>query len=131
MPRGPIYATLEAVSGTFPVGVNNVPEDFSYPWADLKSLVQTGYHSGYGNSSTFTIPINADFTTEGLETFYVAFRSDSYTNPVFARSADITINDTSTIPGTNANGLTFGPVIVNRDSGVVANATDWFARFVR
>ena len=64
--------------------------------------------------------------TEGLETFYVAFRSDSYTNPVFARSADITINDTSTIPGTNANGLTFGPVIVNRDSGVVANATDWY-----
>ena len=126
MPRGPIYATLEAVSGTFPIGVNNIPEDFSYPWADLKSLVQTGYHSGYGNSSTFTIPVYADFLTEDLEVFYVAFRSGSYTDPIFARSADITINDTSTEPGTNANGLTFGPVIVNRDSGVAANATDWY-----
>jgi hypothetical protein len=126
MPDGPVYATLEAVSGTFPVGVNNIPEDFSYPWADLKSLVQTGYHAGYGNSSTFTIPVYADFLAEGLEVFYVAFRSGSYTNPIIARSADITINDTSTVPGTNANGLTFGPVIVNRDQGNAANATDWY-----
>ena len=126
MPRGPIYATLEAVSGTFPVGVNNVPEDFSYPWADLKALVQTGYHSGYGNSSTFTIPVYADFLAEGLEVFYVAFRADSYTNPVFARTADITINDTSTVPGTKANGLTFGPVIVNRDDSNPGNESDWY-----
>ena len=126
MPEGPVYVTLEAVSGTFPVGVNNIPEDFSYPWADLKSRVQTGYYSGYGNSSTFTIPIYADFTTEGLESFYVAFRGHSYTDPIFARSPDITINDISTIPGRNANGLTFGPVIVNRDNGAVVNATDWY-----
>ena len=126
MPSGPLYTTLEAVSGTFPIGVNNIPEDFSYPWTDLKSLVQTGYYSGYGNSSTFTIPINADFLAEGLEVFYVAFRSGSYTNPIIARSADITINDTSTVPGTKANSLTFGPVIVNRDQGNVANITDWY-----
>ena len=126
MPDGPVYATLEAVSGIFPVGVNNVPEDFSYPWADLKSLVQTGYHSGYGNSSTFTIPVYADFLEEGLEVFYVAFRSGSYTNPIIARSADITINDKSTEPGTNANGLTFGPVIVNRDDSNPGNESDWY-----
>ena len=126
MPEGPVYVTLEAVSGTFPTGVNNIPEDFSYPWADLKSKVQTGYYSGYGNSSTFTIPVYADFLAEGLEVFYVAFRGHSYTDPIFARSADITINDTSTVPGTNANGLTFGPVIVNRDQGNAANATDWY-----
>ena len=126
MPSGPLYTTLEAVSGTFPIGVNNIPEDFSYPWTDLKSLVQTGYYSGYGNSSTFTIPIYADFLVEGLEVFYVAFRSGSYTNPIIARSADITINDTSTVPGTKANSLTFGPVIVNRDQGNVANITDWY-----
>ena len=126
MPSGPLYTTLEAVSGTFPIGVNNIPEDFSYPWTDLKSLVQTGYYSGYGNSSTFTIPIYADFLVEGLEVFYVAFRSGSYTNPIIARSADITINDTSTEPGTKANSLTFGPVIVNRDQGNVANITDWY-----
>ena len=126
MPDGPVYATLEAVSGTFPAGVNNTPEDFSYPWADLKSLVQTGYYAGYGNSSTKSIPVYADFLTEGLEVFYVAFRSGSYTNPIIARSADITINDTSVEIGTNSNGLTFGPVIVNRDSGNAANATDWY-----
>ena len=127
MPDGPVYATLEAVSGTFPVGVNNIPEDFSYPWADLKSLVQTGYYSGYGNSSTFTIPVYADFLEEGLEVFYVAFRSGSYTNPIIARSADITINDTSTAPGSKANGLTFGPVIVNRDDSNPGNESDWYA----
>ena len=126
MPDGPVYATLEAVSGTFPVGVNNIPEDFSYPWADLKSLVQTGYYSGYGNSSTFTIPVYADFLAEGLEVFYVAFRSGSYTNPIIARSADITINDTSTAPGSKANGLTFGPVIVNRDDSNPGNESDWY-----
>ena len=36
------------------------------------------------------------------------------------------ILDTSTVPGSQANGLTFGPVIVNRDSGNAANATDWY-----
>ena len=126
MPDGPVYATLEAVSGTFPIGVNNIPEDFSYPWADLKSLVQTGYRSGYGNSSTFTIPVYADFLAEGLEVFYVAFRSGSYTNPIIARSADITINDKSTEPGLKANGLTFGPVIVNRDDNNPGNESDWY-----
>lgn len=125
MPEGPVYVTLEPVSGTFPV-VYNASGDFSYPWGDLKSKVQTGYYSGYGNSSTFTIPIYADFTTEGLESFYVAFRGHSYTDPIIARSHTITINDTSKTPGSEADGLTFGPVIVNRDDGTTADATDWY-----
>ena len=125
MPDGPVYVTLEPVSGTFPV-VNNASGDFSSGWGDLKSKVQTGFRAGYGNTSTFTVPVYADFLTEGLEVFYVAFRGHEYTHPIIARSADITINDTSTEPGSNANGLTFGPVIVNRDSGVAANATDWY-----
>lgn len=126
MPRGPIHVTLEPVSGTFPI-VNNAPGDFSSGWGDLKSKVQTGYHSGYGNTSTFTIPIYADFTTEGLESFYVAFRgNDDYTDPIIARSHTITINDTSKTPGSEADGLTFGPVIVNRDGGTTADATDWY-----
>ena len=125
MPRGPVYVTLEPVSGTFPI-VNNAAGDFSSGWGDLKGKVQTGYHSGYGNTSTFTIPIYADFLTEGLESFYVAFRGHEYTHPIIARSADITINDTSTEPGSNSNGLTFGPVIVNRDDGDTADVTDWY-----
>ena len=125
MPDGPVYVTLEPVSGTFPV-VYNMPGDFSSGWGDLKGRIQTGFRAGYGNTSTFTIPIYADFLTEGLESFYVAFRGHEYTHPIIARSADITINDTSTEPGSNANGLTFGPVIVNRDGGTAANATDWY-----
>jgi len=125
MPRGPVYVTLEPVSGTFPI-VNNASGDFAYPWGDLKSRVQTGYHSGYGNTSTFTIPIYADFLTEGLESFYVAFRGHEYTHPIIARSHTITINDTSKTPGSQADGLTFGPVIVNRDDGTTADATDWY-----
>ena len=125
MPDGPVYVTLEPVSGTFPI-VNNAPGDFSSGWGDLKGKVQTGFRAGYGNSSTFTIPIYADFITEGLESFYVAFRGHEYTHPIIARTANITINDTSKEPGSNSNGLTFGPVIVNRDNGNPANATDWY-----
>ena len=125
MPDGPVYVTLEPVSGTFPI-VNNASGDFSSGWGDLKGRVQTGFRAGYGNTSTFTIPIYADFITEGLESFYVAFRGHEYTHPIIARTANITINDTSTEPGSNANGLTFGPVIVNRDGGTAADATDWY-----
>ena len=125
MPDGPVYVTLEPVSGTFPI-VNNAPGDFSSGWGDLKGKVQTGFRAGYGNTSTFTIPIYADFITEGLESFYVAFRGHEYTHPIIARSNTITINDTSKTPGSQADGLTFGPVIVNRDDGTTADATDWY-----
>ena len=42
------------------------------------------------------------------------------------KNNDVTINDTSRAVGSNANGLTFGPVQVNRDGGVEANASDWY-----
>ena len=125
MPDGPVYVTLEPVSGTFPI-VNNASGDFSSGWGDLKSKVQTGFRAGYGNTSTFTVPVYADFLTEGLESFYVAFRGHEYTHPIIARSHTITINDTSKTPGSQADGLTFGPVIVNRDDGTTADATDWY-----
>ena len=125
MPDGPVYVTLEPVSGTFPI-VNNMPGDFSSGWGDLKGKIQTGFNAGYGNTSTFKIPVYADFITEGLESFYVAFRGHEYTHPIIARTANITINDTSKEPGSNSNGLTFGPVIVNRDNGNAADATDWY-----
>ena len=120
MPEGPAYATIEVVSG----GITD--DDFSGSFTQLNHKIQTGHYSGYGNSSTTAIEITPDFVTEGVEVFYVAIRGHSYTDPIVARSPDITINDASTEPGSNANGLTFGPVIVNRDSGVVANATDWY-----
>jgi len=121
MPEGPAYATIEVVSG----GITD--DDFSNAsFSLLDHKIQTGYYSGYGNSSTTAIEVTPDFVTEGVEVFYVAIRGHSYTDPIVARSPDITILDTSTIPGSQANGLTFGPVIVNRDSGNAANATDWY-----
>ena len=121
MPEGPAYATIEVVSG----GITD--DDFSNAsFSLLNHRIQTGHYSGYGNSSTTAIEVTPDFVTEGVEVFYVAIRGHSYTDPIVARSPDITINDTSTVPGANANGLTFGPVIVNRDGGTVADATDWY-----
>ena len=78
------------------------------------------------NTGSFTINLTEDGVTEGIETFYVEVRFDTVTGTLVGTSPTITINDTSKNPGAAANGLTFGPVIVNRDNGVVANATDWY-----
>lgn len=121
MPEGPAYATIEVVSG----GIND--DDFSNAsFSHLDHKIQTGTYSGYGSSSTTAIEITPDFVVEGVEVFYVAIRGHSFTDPIFIRSPDITILDTSTLPGAKANSLTFGPVIVNRDQGNVANITDWY-----
>ena len=128
MPRGPVYMTIETVSGN----ITNVStggdltKDFDYPWYNLRNKVQTGNYSGYGNESTWTITPTADFAEDGVDVFYVAARGHAYDDPIIARSPDITIRDSSLPPGSKADGLTFGPVKVNRDDGVVADLTDWF-----
>ena len=78
------------------------------------------------NTGTFTIELKEDFLTEGIETFVVDVRYSGTTGTILGTSPTITINDTSRNPGAAANGLTFGPVIVNRDNGNAANATDWY-----
>ena len=78
------------------------------------------------NTGTFTIELKEDFLTEGVETFVVDVRYSGTNGTILGTSPTITINDTSRNPGAAANGLTFGPVIVNRDNGAVANATDWY-----
>lgn len=78
------------------------------------------------NTGSFTIDLNEDYTTEGVETFYVEVRYRTTTGTLLGTSPTITINDTSRNPGAAANGLTFGPVQVNRDNGNAANATDWY-----
>jgi hypothetical protein len=50
----------------------------------------------------------------------------SETGTILVESETITINDTSLNIGEGASGLTFGPVQVNRDNGIVANASDWY-----
>ena len=76
--------------------------------------------------SKWIINLKDDFITEGIESFYVEFRYTSSMNVILATSPTITINDSSRSPGSSATGFTFGPVIVNRDGGTAANATDWY-----
>ena len=78
-------------------------------------------------TGTFGFTLDDDYLTEGLEAFYFEIRYEGQNLDLFLGvSPTIYINDSSRTPGANANGLTFGPVQVNRDNGNAANATDWY-----
>ena len=113
IPNGTYYYSIEGVSGT--VSSSDFSSNFS------------GSFTVSNNSGSFTITLADDLQTEGEEQFKVRIRRDSATGTIVATSSDITINDTSRAVSANANGLTFGPVQVNRDDGVAADATDWYA----
>ena len=112
IPDGTYHRTIEGVSGTIS------SSDFSSNINDTFTISN--------NSGSFTITLADDLETEGEEKFKVRIRRDSATGTIVATSSDITINDTSRAVSANANGLTFGPVQVNRDNGVEANASDWY-----
>jgi hypothetical protein len=78
------------------------------------------------NSGTITRTIASDRSTEDIDTFKLEIRRSSETGTIVSTSETITINDTSQTVGQTANGLTFGPVQVNRDNGITANASDWY-----
>jgi len=77
-------------------------------------------------STTLSRTLTRDRATEGTERFQVTIREGGYTGIALTTSNVITTNDTSTIVGQDADGKTFGPIIVNYDSGVAANATDMY-----
>ena len=128
----------EGATVTFTLSGSAVPEKLYYATIkDVSGVIATtdfgtfnqrvGAGGVYGNSVNFSYSIVEDFITEGIEQFQVEIRTDGYaTGSPVATSGVITINDTSRAPGSAANGLTFGPVQVNRDNGTVANATDWY-----
>jgi hypothetical protein len=113
------YAVIREISGL----VNR--DDFSN-LSESSGYFYTRFHIPNGTSQTFTIDLKDDFLTEGVETFVVDVRAAGVTGTLVGTSPVITINDTSRSPGSAANGLTFGPVIVNRDNGNAADATDWY-----
>ncbi len=86
-----------------------------------------GYFIVNNNSGSLTITLAEDLTSEGTDKFRIQIRRDSVSGNIIATSNAITINDTSTTPGSTANGLTFGPVQVNRDNGNLGYESDWFA----
>ena len=75
------------------------------------------------NVGVISIPVLRDGKTEGSEKITVEVLNPD--GVIIATTPEITINDTSYI-GKNHIGKTFGPIHVNRDGGVVANASDWY-----
>ena len=102
------------------IGSASIGDDFINAGSSYKSFGITN------NTGSVTLDVKDDSLSEGIESFYVEFRYNSATSNLLATSPTITINDTSREPGSAANGFTFGPVIVNRDNGNAANATDWY-----
>jgi hypothetical protein len=63
------------------------PEDFAF---DSGNVVVVG------NSGSFQIQADTDFTTEGDETFYITLHTGSGVGPIIHTAGPFTINDTST-----------------------------------
>jgi len=78
------------------------------------------------NIGTITRTLVSDRTTEGSDAFRLQIRQTSTSGTIVATSDVVYINDTSLNVGQNANGLTFGPVQVNRDNGNAALVSDWY-----
>ena len=76
------------------------------------------------NTGTLKLNIVRDGKTEGNEQFRVLVKQSS-SGTVHAQSPTITIVDSSFV-GSNKTGKTFGPIRVNRDNNVAANASDWY-----
>tara|TARA_R100000406_G_C3114816_1_gene125264 strand:- start:356 stop:1741 length:1386 start_codon:yes stop_codon:yes gene_type:complete len=126
----------EGGSVTFTLSGNNIPAGTYYytiyeiegvvAAADFNPAATSGSFTVSNNSGTLTLTLTEDRTTEGVDKFKVQFRRDSISGTVIAESNTITIGDVSRSVGENANGLTFGPVQVNRDNGNPANTSDWY-----
>jgi len=114
IPAGTYYYTIYEVEGTVAA-------------ADFNPSAISGSFTVTNNSGTLTLTLTEDRTTEGVDKFKVQFRRDSISGTVIAESNTITIGDVSRNVGENSNGLTFGPVQVNRDNGNAANTSDWYA----
>ena len=127
----------EGGSVTFTISGSNIPDGTYYytiyeeegtvASTDFNPANLNGSFSVSNNNGSITITIAEDITSEGPDQFKIQIRTGSISGTVIAESNAITINDTSRTPGSTANGLTFGPVQVNRDNGNAAQATDWYA----
>ena len=115
VPNGTIlYWTTSQVSGTISA-------------SDFSDVALNGSFTINSNTGTITRTISADRSTESVpEIFQLQIRRSSTSGTIVATSDSVTINDTSKNVGSSSNGLTFGPVQVNRDNGNTALASDWY-----
>lgn len=127
----------EGSSVTFTVTTAGVPNGTVLYWtalqvsgtlsaSDFTDAAVSGSFTVNNNTGTIIRTISADRSTESIDIFQIQIRRSSITGTVIATSDSVTINDTSKNVGSNANGLTFGPVQVNRDNGNTALASDWY-----
>jgi hypothetical protein len=108
-----LYWTALQVSGTISA-------------SDFSDAALSGSFTVNNNTGTITRTIAADRSTESIDIFQLEIRRSSITGTIVATSDSVTINDTSKDVGSASNGLTFGPVQVNRDNGNAALASDWY-----
>jgi len=94
--------------------------------ADFTDSSLTGSFTVNSNTATITRTLSSDRTTEGSDNFAIQIRRTSTSGTIVATSDTVYINDTSLNVGQSSNGLTFGPVQVNRDGGNTALASDWY-----
>ena len=139
----PVATTInESTTSTSNIIINVTTTDVAdgttfraYPVASGSSTITYGASGGdfentyytftvNSNAATINIPVLRDGRTEGTEQVIVEVRDASNNNTVASTPA-ITINDTSYV-GKNHTGKTFGPINVNRDGGLVSNASDWY-----
>jgi hypothetical protein len=127
----------EGSAVTFTVTTTGIPNGTILYWttlpiggiisaSDFSDAATNGSFIINNNTGTITRTISGDRSTEGLESFQIEIRRSSTTGTIVATSETVYINDTSLNVGQNANGLTFGPVQVNRDGGNTALASDWY-----
>jgi hypothetical protein len=123
----------EGESVTFTIS-SNVPDGIILHYATIGNISASDFSdnsiSGFVtiNNQTATIVRTTvrDRKTEGDEQFAIQLRFNSIEGNLVATSSFVTIKDTSRNIGENANGLTFGPVQVNRDNGNPQLASDWY-----
>lgn len=95
----------EGTSGTFVITTTEVDDGTTLYWtinntstAAADFSVSSGSFTITSSTGTFNIPVLADATTEGAQTFTVSIRTGSISGTVVATSGTITVNDTSLNP---------------------------------
>ena len=118
----------EGATATFNVSTLNIPDSTSLTWvvshgsseaADFSST--TGSVTINSNSGSFGVPIVADNTTEGNETFTVSVTGNVSGTAVSKVSSTITIIDTSVDPASPGVTSISGPTFTYEDNTAVHN----------
>ena len=80
-----------------------------------------------GGTASLTFTAAEDLTTEGEDKFKLQVKAGSASTEILGESPLVTIGDSSQAVGQFANGITFGPVQVNRDDTNPGYESDWYA----